>query len=250
VPLHDLVSSLEGAQELYARARPPYPPEVIEALVTGIGVEPGARVLDLGAGTGLLTRPLIAAGYDVVAVEPLDGMRSSLGAVAGAENVLAGTAEAIPLPAQSVDAIVCGDAYHWFDPDRAPAELHRVLRPGGGVGLAWRWPDSADEEHWVRRLVRLLAEVRPEHPGFTEDRGTDGLARHGGFEPVRRRRLTVAFTTDAAGLGEYISSLTYVASLPSERREQLLASVRSLVGEAGQPVELPMFADVWLTRRR
>jgi SAM-dependent methyltransferase len=248
VPLHDLLSGLDEAQ--YDRSRPPYTAEVLSALTTGCGVKPGARVLDLGAGTGLLTRPLLDAGYEVIAVEPLEGMRTALASAIGAERVHDGTAEAIPLPDASIDAVVCGDAYHWFDADRAPAELHRVLRPGGGLGLTWRWADSPDDNGWVKALGRLLESVRPEHPGFTVDRGTDGLARHGGFEPVRRERVTFTHTTDADGVCAYVASITFVALLPADRRAALLRDVAGLLERTQQPFAMPMFADVWLTRRR
>ena len=216
--LHELIAGLDGAQDLYERGRPAYPPELIEAIARACGLAPGARVLDLGAGTGKLSLPLLEAGYDVVAVEPLESMRARLAAKIGAERVHAGTAEAIPLPDGSVDAVVCGDSYHWFDPDTAPAEIHRVLRPGGAVGLTWRWAEGARGPAWVPEFERLLEAVRPEHPGFTADRGTGGLERHGGFSPVVRSRESFEHRTTVAGLCAYAASITYVAVLPEQRR--------------------------------
>src|SRR3954454_13116307 len=111
----------------YERVRPSYPGSAVAWLV---GTEP-QRVLDLGAGTGKLTRVIVALGHDVVAVEPLPEMRAELSAALPTVETHAGSAEAIPLADASVDAVVVGQAFHWFDQARAVPELARVLRPGG-----------------------------------------------------------------------------------------------------------------------
>ena len=247
--LHRLIAGLD--EDVYERGRPDYPPALVETLTAGCGVAPGGRVLDLGAGTGKLARPLLAAGFDVVAVEPLERMRAVLARSLGADRALPGTAEAIPLPDASVDAVICGDSYHWFDADRAPREIHRVLRPGGGVALVWRWADAgAGTAAWIGRFETLLEAVRPEHPGFTEDRGARGLERHGGFTALRRLRERFSHTTDVDGLCAYVASITYVGLLDEAQRARLLADVATLVADEPAPFTVPMFADVWLTSRR
>src|SRR5215211_1699307 len=144
-PLHALVAGFADVAAVYDRGRPEYPPAAVERIVAELGVnrtDPPARVLDLGAGTGKLTRPLLDAGLDVVAVEPLPAMRAALATAIGPERALDGRAEAIPLGDASVDAAVCADAFHWFDGDRAAAELHRVVRPGGAVMALWTVNDD------------------------------------------------------------------------------------------------------------
>ncbi|GAA1821105.1 hypothetical protein GCM10009682_46530 [Luedemannella flava] len=96
----------------------------------GLG-DAGPGIVDLGAGTGIMTRVLVGLGYDVTAVEPDPLMRARLPAASPGVTALAGSAEAIPLPEGAVDGMVAAQAYHWFDPDRARAEIARVLRPGG-----------------------------------------------------------------------------------------------------------------------
>src|SRR5690606_25154234 len=117
--------------EAYESARPSYPPDAVGEIATVCDVGPGRRVLDLAAGTGKLTRLLVPTGAEVVAVEPVAEMRAVLSAVLPGVEALDGTAEAIPLPDASVDAVTVAQAFHWFDPPVALAEIARVLRPGG-----------------------------------------------------------------------------------------------------------------------
>ncbi len=119
--------SFGAAAVTYERARPSYPDEAIDWLLP-----PGARrVLDLGAGTGKLTRGLRDRGLDVVAVEPSAGMRDQLARVLPGVRALAGTAERIPLAGHAVDAVLVAQAWHWVDPARAVPEAARVLAAGG-----------------------------------------------------------------------------------------------------------------------
>ncbi len=130
----------------YAAGRPHYPNELLRwCLPEGTGT-----VLDLGAGTGILTGHLLDLGLDVIAVEPLAEMRALVPAGARA---IEGSAEAIPLPDSAVDAIVVGSAWHWFDETRALAEAHRVLRPGGTLALIWMLLDVGDP------LTAIIGEV-------------------------------------------------------------------------------------------
>src|SRR3954464_7845825 len=135
--------SFGSAAAEYDAARPSYPAEAVQWAVGDAG-----RVLDLGAGTGKLTRVVLDLGLEAVAVEPDDAMRALIPA-----ESYAGTAEEIPLPDGSVDAIVVGQAFHWFDAARALPEMVRVLRPGGRIGLFWNLYD--DRLDWVASLCDL-----------------------------------------------------------------------------------------------
>src|SRR5947207_16006721 len=120
--------SFELVADLYERARPGYPPEAIAWLAEQLDLRAGRTVLDLGAGTGKLTRALVATGAHVIAVEPGDAMRAELSRAVPEAQALCGAAEEIPLPDASLDAIAVGQAFHWFRHDEALPELHRVLR--------------------------------------------------------------------------------------------------------------------------
>jgi SAM-dependent methyltransferase len=130
----------------YDAARPEYAPEALTRARELLGLRQGSRVLDLAAGSGTLTRALAEQFDDVVAVEPDDGMRAVLELRSPGVDVRSGSAESIPVPNASVDAVFIGDAFHWFDGAAAVDELERVLRPRGGVALLWNhwWSDGDD----------------------------------------------------------------------------------------------------------
>jgi len=152
----DEVRSIRGESfgataDLYDRARPDYPATAITWL---LGESP-VRVVDLGAGTGILTRQLAALGHEVVAVEPDSAMLERLRVRAPGLEMHIGSAERIPLPDASVDAVLAGQAYHWFDRTRAPREIARVLRPGGVLGPIWNTWD--DNDPWVAELIAIAS---------------------------------------------------------------------------------------------
>ena len=256
--LHALVAGFADAAAVYERGRPGYPPPVVERVVAELGVGRGARVLDVGAGTGKLTRPLLAAGLDVVAVEPLAGMRAALAAGVGAERALDGRAEAIPLPDGSLDGAVSADAFHWFDGERAAVELHRVLRPGAGVVLMWligaREASPFEHEQALEREVIALLEPlweRGRHPSIKLGRRAEAVAAHGGFAPIRRAEVPFEDAVDRDGFIAWFASFSVVGALPDDEREAFLERVAaSFDRHAGGTLTRRWRADLWVTRRR
>ena len=242
--LHPLAQQFAAVADAYDRGRPGYPPEAVTIAARAFELHAGDRVADLGAGTGKLTTALLAAGLDVVAVEPLEEMRARLPAV----EVVAATAERLPFADGELAAAFSADAFHWFDADVAAAELHRVLRPGGGVALLWHLPDwGADAPPWVVQLGQLLDGLRTDHPGFSTDQGRGGFERHGGFEPFAHESVRFTFPSDRERLVANVQSISYVAGHPD--RERVLDEVRAIVRDVA-PFDAPLRTDLWLTRRR
>jgi SAM-dependent methyltransferase len=213
----DRSASLSFGEEAaaYERGRPSYPPEAIDWLLPD-----GARdVLDLGAGTGKLTTRLVERGLDVVAVDPIPEMLEMLSASLPDTPALLGTAEEIPLPDDSVDAVLVAQAWHWFDPDRAVKEVARVLRPGGRLGLVW---NNRDERlGWVKDLGRIIGhEVDP----FSQ---TVSLPAPFG-EPERHQVEWTNYLTPQA-LIDLVASRSYCITSPAEVRTRTLDKVRELL---------------------
>lgn len=220
--------------EDYERGRPSYPPKVVEVA----GLPSSATVLDLGAGTGKLTRLLLSTFVRVVAVEPDDEMRRLLAALCPMAEALAGSAEQIPLPDASVDAVFAAQSFHWFANERALAELARVLRPHGALILMWNLPAGPTEPS-IAAVEQLLEPHWPKGWDFPLDLG---LSRSGGgsgdwrlafagsaFDELQEFRLSNPQMVDPEGLVAFFGSMGWIASLPNEERLPLLDRVRSLL---------------------
>jgi SAM-dependent methyltransferase len=150
--------------QTYARGRPEYPADLLPWLTGALGVVAGHVVVDLGAGTGKFTKLLVQTGADVIAVEPVEAMRAQLAKNLPGVLALPGSAEAIPLETASADALVCAQAFHWFANEVALGEIHRVLIPGGRVGLVWNVRDESVD--WVAAITEIITPYEGDAPRF------------------------------------------------------------------------------------
>jgi SAM-dependent methyltransferase len=248
--MSELARSFGGVAEAYERGRPRYSADVIEVIAAAAGG--GPRLLDVGAGTGRLSVPLVEAGYDVVAVEPLDAMRAILARHIGAERALAGHAEALPLDDASVDGAVCADAWHWFDGARAADELQRVVRPGGGVVVCISRFDGDNAVPWAgetEAVMRPLWEAvdHPSRRGGFRPASIDG---HTGFAPIESRHVPFVHETDREAILEHYQSMSAIASMAPDRRAEVLAELDAILVRHGvEQVAIPYRAELWITRR-
>jgi SAM-dependent methyltransferase len=215
------------APEAYERGRPTYPAEAGERLVRELRLGPGRRVVDLAAGTGKLTRVVAATGAEVVAIEPVDEMRERLARSLPDVEALDGTAEAIPLPDGSVDAVTVGQAFHWFDGNAALAEIHRVLRPRGRLGLIWNVKDESVD--WVRRLGEIFEPYRGDSPKVALGLWKEAFDRTTLFTPLERARFAFVHETDVATAIARVTSISFVAALPDAEVERIVGKVRELL---------------------
>jgi ubiquinone/menaquinone biosynthesis C-methylase UbiE len=246
MPLHPLAQSFASVADAYERGRPEYPPAAIGALAAELGLAADARVLDLAAGTGKLTRALLAAGLDVVAVEPQGALREALAESVGEERVLDGLAEQIPLADDSLDAVTVADAIHWFDHAPALAEIARVLRPGGGLAVLVTAADWSGAS-WADELGGMLMELRPEHPWFDGPPWQDSVRESGGWSEPREIRVTASQPTSPERLRDHIESFSWVAAMPDGERAELLARVEATIRGGETPSELPFHVAIGLT---
>ena len=218
----------------YERGRPGWPREAVELP----GLPRVATVVDLGAGTGKLTRLLVSRFDRVVAVEPAEAMRRLLVGLCPEAEASAGNAREIPLADGSVDAVFAAEAFHWFDDDQSLAEIARVLKVGGALVLLWNVPAGP----WEPSIAPVEALLRERLPAGAFDydpldldgpRRGDGTWRvafvAAGFEPLQDTRLANPQTLDREGLVGFFASMGWLAEFADEERLPLLAEVRSLL---------------------
>ncbi|HZV72383.1 MAG TPA: class I SAM-dependent methyltransferase [Conexibacter sp.] len=245
VALHPLAVGFAEVAGAYERGRPEYAPAVVGAIAAELRIPPAAPVLDLAAGTGKLTRALLALGLDVVAVEPQSSLRGVLAAGIGRERVREGLAEAIPLPDGSVAAVTVADAFHWFDHALALAEIRRVLRPDGGLAVLSTAPDWGGAS-WAHEVGVLLADLRPAHPHYDGPPWQDAVRAADGWAAPREIRLTTSRPVLPERFVDYIASVSWVAALREPERAETLAQVDALVRAGETPTELPVHVTVGL----
>jgi SAM-dependent methyltransferase len=237
-----------SAADVYERARPSYPAEAVEWMFEQTGLGPGKTVVDVGAGTGKLTRLLPASGARVIAVEPIPEMRAKIHGVAQhgvgmhEVEVLDGTAEELPLPDGSADVITVAQAFHWFDHERALPELHRVLVPGGDLVLFWNSRDLDDPLQ--RGVEELLAPLR--RAGVAQQEGawrvplaTTTLFGDPVEQPFRYEQL---FTAD--DLCDRVASTSFVAAMRPVQRDELLVRIRALTHGLEEPFPFRYLTEV------
>lgn len=225
-------SGFADAVGAYERGRPGYPTGVVEELVRGLGLNSASTVLDLAAGTGKLTRLLMARVSRVIAVDASAAMLSELRRRLPGVEALTGTADQIPLPARSVDAAFVAEAFHWFATAETCREIARVLVEGGALALLWNRAAWREQEHpWLDSFDALVEPHRQAAGGFPagEDQWRVSLAQTGLFGPITRAEadhLHVISTNDFLAL---VASWSWIANLPDREQASVLNGVRELL---------------------
>lgn len=242
-------SSFGAVAQAYAEYRPDYPADAVRWCAAPAGDIGSLRVLDLGAGTGKLTALLARLGADVTAVEPDPAMLAELRRLLPAVRALAGSAEEIPLPDGSVDAVLCGQALHWFNLERALPEIARVLVPGGTLGGLWNSDD--DRVGWVAGLQEAaegaaspsLSRRRSEAASWGPEQFGRAL-----FTPTERAEFGNAQRLTADSLVALIGTHSQVLVMEPAARDRLLGKIRAYVASrpetADGEFELPMVTSV------
>jgi SAM-dependent methyltransferase len=253
-PVHGTAArGFTAGAEAYERARPGYPADAVTVIIERLDLRPGRTVLELGAGTGKLTRLLGPSGARILALEPVGAMRSKLLEIVPGVELIDGTAEAIGLPAASVDAVAVAQAFHWFDGDRALLEIHRVLRPEGHLLLAWNRRDESVP--WVRAVGDLIRTLAAGEPQVRDNAWRQALDRCALFGPWQSVTFPHAQSLTRDGILDRVASVSYVAAAEPAARAEVLAGVLAVLEDdpatAGrEAVDLPYGTEVmWAARR-
>ena len=232
----------------YERGRPGYPREATEWLWHELGLGPGRTVVDVGAGTGKLTRELVGSGATVIAVEPVPGMRGVLEQAVPGVQALDGTAEAVPVRDAAVDAIVVAQAFHWFDGPAAVAEFHRALRPGGRLGVIWN--RRLREQPLHREISAIIDPYRGRAPTHYDEGWDEPIVSGGRFAATGELEVPFEQDFDADGLVDRVASISFIGALPDDERARVLDRVRALASDAGQPLRLGYTTETYVYERR
>jgi SAM-dependent methyltransferase len=240
-------AGFSSAADVYERARPSYPPTAVEWIAKRAALGPGRTVLDLGAGTGKLTRLLVPTGARVIAVEPLAEMRAKLEEVLPGVVALEGTAEDLPLGDGAVDVIACAQAFHWFNLALALPELHRVLADDGLLVLVWNTRDLDDS------LQGAIEALLGPHRGAVSAQFDDGwralVESSRLFGPVERRSFVFEQLVTVEDVVGRAASTSFVAAMPDAEREVLLEQVRGLAAGRDEPFSFPYRTEVFAIPR-
>jgi ubiquinone/menaquinone biosynthesis C-methylase UbiE len=232
----------------YERGRPGYSPEALSWLVEQLGLAPGASVLDLAAGTGKLTRLLTTTGASVVAVEPVDEMRSALAELAPAVDIKAGTAEAIPLADASVDAVVVAQAFHWFAGEPALAEIARVLTPAGRLGLVWNRRDL--RLSLQAAISEIVEPYRGSTPSFLTGEWREALEHTRLFVMSAEHQIPYEQSLTVDRLVDRVLSFSFIAKLSQSARDDVEGRVRALARRHGEgPLRLGYMTELYAYAR-
>jgi SAM-dependent methyltransferase len=245
--VHEVAAAGFSDSADYEKARPSYPQAAIDWFAGQLHLAPERVCCDLAAGTGKLTRLLLPTGADVFAIEPVAGMRATFRGVLPDTPLLAGTSEAMPLRDASVDAVTVAQAWHWFDHDRAAAEMARVIRPGGALGLTWNARDRSVE--WVNQVWTIMDRVEKKAPWRDHENWRDSAFRElPGFGELQTAEFFHTQQLTPADVEARIASVSHVAVLPDAEKAAVLAEVREVLASnpatAGRDVvEMPYRTD-------
>jgi len=256
--VHEAANAFEGAATVYEQSRPGYPAGAVRWLAEVLHLGPGRRVVDLAAGTGKLTRDLMASGAQVIAVEPVAGMRRTLAAAALTETTPAGSAsgslavvgalaQALPIGDGLLDAVTVAQGFHWFATDEALAEIHRVIRPGGRLGLIWNHRDTSDPLQGA--LTELMEPFRGDTPSYDSGAWRDAFASEEWFTPAGEFHLGWRQPVDVDGVADRVASVSFIAGLDPDDRARLLDRVRQVASATEPPLALTYEADVFAFTR-
>lgn len=243
----------EATVERYERGRPSYPADAVSFLVRELEIAPGRDVLEIGAGTGKLTKLIVRAGGRITAIEPVPAMREALQRNCPTVTILDGTAEAIPVPDASADSVVAAQSFHWFDGERALPEIHRVLRPEGRLGLMWNARDEASD--WSERLTTIFDRLAGDGPRYRDMRWREAFERTDLFGPLHHQIAYHVHQVTRDTFLDRVFSVSYVASAPEAERERVLAEVTDLLDTDPElrdrnDLVMPYRTDVfWCVRR-
>ncbi|NNN08325.1 MAG: class I SAM-dependent methyltransferase [Acidimicrobiaceae bacterium] len=227
--------------ELYNEARPSYPQAAIDHFVRTFGLDARSHALDLGAGTGIFTRQLLAHVGRITAVEPSHSMRATFTAQTPGVEILDGSDVKIPLEDGSVDVVFVAQAFHWFEPTQALAEIRRVLVAGGGLGLMWNERDT--EVQWIRQLNRAM--LWDERQPYDAEIDYGSIIAAGPFDHIEKSTFHHEDHLTHNQVVQRVLTTSYITLMDAAQRESLVADVLGVLHPLSDPVAMPYVTNIF-----
>lgn len=237
----------------YERGRPGYPAAAIKFLRQTLNISSATTVVDLAAGTGKFTRQLKDLGCQIIAIEPVEGMRQKFAALLPDVPILNGTAESMPLDAGSADVVTVAQAFHWFQGEAALAEIHRVLKPGGYLGMLWNVRDESVD--WVARISEIITPYEGDAPRHRTGQWRAAFEQTELFTPLETQVFSYVHQYDLDAAIDRVASISFIAALDSQTQQTVLQQVRELLKQHPETrdrpiIEHPYRTEVfWCTRK-
>jgi ubiquinone/menaquinone biosynthesis C-methylase UbiE len=224
---HVAAEGFRAGATAYVEGRPGYPPEMKAWLTHDLALGSGKTAVDLAAGTGKFSPRLLETGAAVIAVEPVQAMLDQLIRQYPEIDARSGSAQNIPLEDVSVDAVVCAQAFHWFATPEALREIHRVLKPGGALGLVWNVRDESVP--WVAALSPVMKPFEGDAPRYHSQKWR-GAFPADGFSSLRERHFSNLHTGPPEKvIIDRILSVSFMAALPLGERARVAAQLREII---------------------
>ena len=250
---HSAAEGYAQGADTYVRGRPDYPPQVSTWLAETLGLESAKTVLELGAGTGKFTPRLLQTGARVIVVEPVQAMLDKLSSALAQVETHQGTAQAIPLPDASVDVVVCAQAFHWFANHEALSEIHRVLKPGGRLGLIWNLRDASVP--WVAQLDALVNQWEGDAPRFYTGAWRQAFP-FDGFGPLQEQQFVQPHVGPVEDVVfNRVRSTSFISALAPAEREKVEQQLREFVASQsvlnhGGEISVPYITSAFVTQKQ
>lgn len=252
--VHSAAQAYQNVADTYVRGRPEYTTESIQALLGALKVTSESKAVDLGAGTGKFTKLILPYCPNVSTVEPIAAMRDKQRAFLRDDHILEGHAESIPFANSSLDCVFVANAFHWFDGPKALKEIHRVLKPGGGLGLIWL-NDGVFTSDWGKLINAMLDDYEDGAPQRKTGVWDRAFTETTYFAPLAEEHLPHTRETTPELVLDRIGSLSFIALLPETEKAKLFQKVRDLLNSHPQTtgktiLQIDCVTDIYWTFKR
>jgi SAM-dependent methyltransferase len=224
--IHSTAMGYQTSSDTYEKGRPAYTEEAVFGLAERLRLKPESQIIELGAGTGKFTRILAEKFPNIVAFEPVAAMREKFAEVLPSVKVLEGAGEKISASDTSADAVIVANAFHWFDSDAALKEIHRVLKPGGSLGLIWNI-DGVFTSDWGQQIDAWLDELEGDTPQYKTGKWKDAFQSTNLFSPLNEHRFSSKRSTTHSEVIDRVISISFIASLTEPRRNEFQRKIES-----------------------